>query len=73
MKINEYGLSHIQFHGSESPSKCLKFRNMGLKIIKAFSISSAEDLDAAAEYSQTCDYFLFDAATPVEGRFWEKF
>ncbi len=67
MKINEYGLSHIQFHGSESPSKCLKFRNMGIKVIKAFPISSAEDLVSTAEYSQACDYFLFDAASPSKG------
>ncbi|MFO1241877.1 MAG: phosphoribosylanthranilate isomerase [Rickettsiales bacterium] len=53
---------YIQLHGNESPARVLAIKaRFGKPIIKAFSVSSAEDLDAAALYQDTADMFLFDA------------
>ena len=67
MKVHEYGLSHVQFHGNESPDKCLKFKAMGLKVIKAFQLASLSGLSSVGEYAGACDYFLFDTASPSMG------
>ena len=59
---NLYELEYIQLHGNESPEYCLSLHQPGRKIIKAFSIASAKDLEATELYNnnKVCDYFLFD-------------
>ncbi len=68
-KVNEFGLSHVQLHGSESRSFCrtLKglnnpFTNQPIKILKALSIGEIEDLEKAEIYDHPSliDYFVFD-------------
>ncbi|HNQ50520.1 MAG TPA: phosphoribosylanthranilate isomerase [Candidatus Omnitrophota bacterium] len=54
------GLDMAQLHGSESPSVCGRCRPV--KIIKAFRVRDAEDIDAARRY-RTYGY-LFDAYVP---------
>ena len=48
--------SHIQFHGQEDP---FVLKGLPIKTIKAFGISSKEDLEEIQNY-QGADYFLFD-------------
>ena len=55
----EYGLDYIQLHGQESPSYIFQLR--GLHVIKAFNISTAEDLLQTQSYEGLVDGFLFDA------------
>jgi Phosphoribosylanthranilate isomerase len=55
-----WGLEYAQLHGHESPFQCTELRSRGLKVIKAFSIAGAQDLSRTEEYSQSCDFFLFD-------------
>lgn len=53
---------HLQLHGSESPERILEIKTRyPLSIIKAFPVATAEDLDAAAQYHDSADMFLFDA------------
>lgn len=60
-----WNLDIVQLHGQESPDFCRQLRPTGLKVIKAFSLRSPEDLRMTEDYAPWCDYFLFD--TPCEG------
>lgn len=63
----EYELSYIQLHGNESPSICRQLSENGFGVIKAFSVSSADDLKACTQYEGCCAFFLFDTKTPLYG------
>ena len=67
----DYGLDYIQLHGHESPEYI--FQLGGLHIIKAFNISTAEDLLQTQPYEGLVDYFLFDAKGKSVGGNGEKF
>lgn len=49
-------LDYVQYHGEETPDF---IREQGYPAIKALSIRTAEDVQAAAQYD--VDYYLFDA------------
>lgn len=49
-------LDYVQFHGEETPDF---IREQGYPAIKALSVRSAEDVQAATQYD--VDYYLFDA------------
>ncbi len=63
-KIKEKTIVHklvaIQLHGQESPEFCKKIRNLGVEIIKAFSIDEDFNFDILEKYDLCSDYFLFD-------------
>ena len=40
MYADRFGLNYVQLHGNESPEYCRSLYSMGIKIIKAFSIST---------------------------------
>ena len=67
----DYGLDYIQLHGQESPSYI--FQLGGLHVIKAFNISTTEDLIQTQPYEGLVDYFLFDAKGKSVGGNGEKF
>jgi len=56
---NSCHLTTLQFHGEESPSYCLGFRE---KIVKAFSIKDASVLGKVSEYE--VDAYLLDSYSP---------
>lgn len=62
-----FGLDYLQLHGSESPDDCRWLQDRGFRIIKAFRIGTASDLEATAAYEAACSYFLFDTKTPAYG------
>lgn len=64
---DRFGLDYIQLHGNESPEYCQSLRTAGMKIIKAFSIACAKDLQPVHKYEATCDYLLFDTKTEQFG------
>ena len=68
---DDYGLDYIQLHGHESPEYI--FQLGGLHIIKAFNISTVEDLLQTQPYEGLVDYFLFDAKGKSVGGNGEKF
>ncbi len=64
---HRYKLSYVQLHGHESPSVCQRLRASGMKVIKAFPVSVADDLEITDRYIGSCDLFLFDTATSGYG------
>jgi phosphoribosylanthranilate isomerase len=66
-------LDFVQLHGTEPHEYCDEIHSMGLKIIKAFGISSDFDFNSLKEYIPYCDYFLFDTKTSFHGGSGQKF
>ena len=65
--VYNYHLSYVQLHGDESPVMIDNLRRTlvpdivpEIKIIKAISVSSAEDLQRCKQYEGHVDLFLFD-------------
>jgi phosphoribosylanthranilate isomerase len=57
----------IQAHGKETPARVRQIaERSGAGVIKAFSVSSASDVDQARAFETVAEQFLFDAR-PVEG------
>lgn len=66
--VNKYKLTYVQLHGQESVDLCLKCRKeTGVKVIKAFNVSAVADFTKTKEYTEVCDYFLFDTKTSQHG------
>ena len=59
-KVNVHKLKAIQLHGLESPEFCEKIKNLGVEIIKAFSIDENFNFNVLEKYELCSDYFLFD-------------
>ena len=55
----------ITLHGKETPELCKKLHEEGFRLIKAFALRKASDLECTYAYAPYCDYFLFD--TPCHG------
>lgn len=62
--VEEGALDMLQLHGSETPRRIGKIKEAtGLPVMKAVSIASREDVEAAIEtYAGSADRLLFDAA-----------
>ena len=56
----KYDLSYIQLHGNENISMVKELYHKGFKIIKSFSIGETIDNSIIHNFSQFCEYFLFD-------------
>ena len=72
----DYGLDYIQLHGHETPEVSSYLRTPALphpRILKAFNISTAEDLIQTQPYEGLVDGFLFDAKGKSVGGNGEKF
>lgn len=55
----------VQLHGSESPERVSEVRAaLGLPVMKAVGIASAEDVPALVEYGRVADMLLVDAKAP---------
>lgn len=62
----------IQVHGKETPARVREIAaRSGAGVIKAFSVSSASDVDQARAFETVAEQFLFDAR-PVEASSGEK-
>jgi phosphoribosylanthranilate isomerase len=56
----------IQLHGHETPGRAREIAGRsGVGVIKALAISTAEDLDRAAEFEGVVDFLMFDAKPPA--------
>ena len=55
----------IQLHGSETPERAAQVRTLtGVGIIRALSVRTAADIDAAAAWETVADHLMFDAKPP---------
>lgn len=79
-QVHTYGLSFVQLHGQESPAFCRELQNTlrqsgkaSVGLIKAFSLSSPEDLSTVRHYEDLCPMLLFDTKTPLPGGSGQQF
>ena len=78
--VYNYHLSYVQLHGDESPVMIDNLRRTlvpdivpEIKIIKAISVSSAEDLKRCKQYEGHADLFLFDTKCKGYGGSGQKY
>tara|TARA_R110000796_G_scaffold16484_2_gene51232 strand:+ start:15764 stop:16399 length:636 start_codon:yes stop_codon:yes gene_type:complete len=66
--IEAGNLDVIQLHGKESPERVTEVKQrFGLKVMKAISVSTADDIDKAqSDYDGIADFLLFDAKPPKD-------
>lgn len=63
--VAEMAPDMLQLHGKESPERVAAVKaRYGLPVMKSFSITQAEDLEAITQYRGIADRFLFDAKPP---------
>lgn len=79
-RVYNYKLDYIQLHGNEPRETLENLRatidpdiNPNIKIIKAISVSSAEDFKKYKEYVGAADLFLFDTKCKTVGGSGEQF
>ena len=79
-RVYNYSLDYVQLHGDESPVMIENLRRTldpdiapKIKIIKALSIRSEEDVRRWRDYKGLVDLFLFDTPTEGYGGSGEKF
>ncbi|MCL1911353.1 MAG: phosphoribosylanthranilate isomerase [Leptospirales bacterium] len=72
-KAERFQLQLVQLHGQESPDFCRTLKSKKIRIIKAFQMTTIEDLKICSLYEGCCDYFLFDAKTSKYGGSGNKF
>ena len=65
-EVTRFDLNYVQVHGDESPEYCEKLRSH-VKIIKTISVENKNSISKSQDFSQVCDYFLFDTATSNYG------
>ncbi|HEY0928128.1 phosphoribosylanthranilate isomerase [Brevundimonas sp.] len=57
----------IQLHGSETPERAVQARTLtGAGIIRALSVRTAADIDAASDWEPVVDHLMFDAKPPED-------
>ncbi len=57
----------IQLHGAETPERALQVsKRAQAGIIKAFAVSSPEDIDRARQFEGVAEHLMFDARPPTE-------
>lgn len=73
-RVYNYGLDYVQLHGSESPVMIENLRRTldpdirkGVRIIKAISVETAEDVSKWREYDGVADMLLFDTKCTCVG------
>ena len=61
LEINKLGVDYIQLHGSETVERVTEIKTKcSLPIIKAFGISTIDDLEQTTNYRDLSEFFLFD-------------
>ena len=77
-RVVNFQLDLIQLHGHETPTLICNLRRTladirPVKVIKAISISSRDDIAAYKDYADCVDYFLFDTKCPSVGGSGQQF
>ena len=61
LEINKLGVDYIQLHGSETVERVAEIKTRCVSpIIKAFGISTIDDLEQTTNYRDLSEFFLFD-------------
>ena len=77
-RVVNFQLDLIQLHGHETPTFIRNLRHTladirPVKVIKAISVSSRDDIAAYKDYADCVDYFLFDTKCKTVGGSGEQF
>ena len=77
-RVVNFQLDIIQLHGHETPTLIRNLRRTladirPVKVIKAISVSSHDDIAAYKDYADCVDYFLFDTKCPSVGGSGQQF
>ena len=57
----------VQLHGQETPRRVAEIKSrFKVRIIKAISVSTSQDIESATKYGNIADWLLFDAKAPKE-------
>lgn len=64
--VSDFKLDFVQLHGSESVEDCKSLRQLGIGVVKVFSIDPTFDFNTTIQYEAVSDYFLFD----TKGKFY---
>lgn len=75
-RVRDFRLDFVQLHGKETPEDCTQLRSvLGTKvgIIKMIQIASPADLEAATNYEEVSDYFLFETKCDSYGGSGQQF
>ena len=56
----KHHLNLVQLHGRESVDQCRKLKDMGVRVIKVFSVDDDTRFTETQDYRDVVDYFLFD-------------
>lgn len=77
-RVVNFQLDLIQLHGHETPTLIRNLRRTladirPVKVIKAISVSSRDDIAAYKDYADCVDYFLFDTKCPSVGGSGQQF
>jgi phosphoribosylanthranilate isomerase len=64
--VTDLKLDFVQLHGDESVEDCKILKQIGVGVIKVFSVDTTFDFDTTAPYEGVVDYFLFD----TKGKFY---
>ena len=60
--LGAYNPTMLQLHGDETPERVAAIKaQTGKRIIKAISVSGAEDIEQAQAYAESADYLLLDS------------
>lgn len=59
-KVTKHRLDLVQLHGQESVKECLALKEIGVGVIKVFSVDDDFDFGPTEKYMRAVDYFLFD-------------
>ena len=71
--VSKYSLGMVQLHGKETPEFCLRIKETGIPVIKAFGMADDFDFNECSKYISCTDYFLFDTSVSGYGGSGEKF
>jgi phosphoribosylanthranilate isomerase len=58
--VERYSLSVVQLHGGESVEVCTEMKDVGVEVVKVFSVDQEFDFSITKAYKTVSDYFLFD-------------
>ncbi|MBC5991798.1 phosphoribosylanthranilate isomerase [Pontibacter cellulosilyticus] len=58
--IKKYKLDAVQLHGRETPRQCAEMKELGVEVIKVFSVDDRFVFENTLLYESCADYFLFD-------------
>ena len=58
--VDKYKLDAVQLHGRETPRQCSEVKQLGVEVIKVFSVDDKFVFENTLLYEAVADYFLFD-------------